>query len=257
MKARSVTLAIAVLALWLVPSASLAQGNSGKTRLTICHIPPGNPDARRTMTVPEPAWGAHESHGDTLGPCDGYSERYDDGYGAEPKRAKKAKKKKGKKEYRSGSDRGDADDEIEADDRADEREEIDEADSESAAEEVDENDERGRRERRRAERHERRSRDRSQAPTDAGQTEEGAAPDDAGDEEVGDEETGDAGSGTVDAREAEDDTAREPRAGGRGKRGAKLDAQTDDPGEEERGFFRGMRQFFGFGEDESADESEE
>jgi hypothetical protein len=29
------------------------------------------------------------------------------------------------------------------------------------------------------------------------------------------------------------------------------DRQTDDPGEEERGFLRGMRQFFGFGGDES------
>ena len=72
-----------------------------------------------------------------------------------------------------------------------------------------------------------------------------------GDEEVGDEEAGDAESGTVDAQEAEDRTASEPRAGGRGKRGAKLDAQTADPDEEERGFFRGMRQFFGFGGDES------
>jgi len=104
MRARSVTLAIAALALWLIPSDSPAQGNSGKTRLTICHIPAGNPDARRTMAVPESAWGAHESHGDTLGPCDGYSERYDDEYGADSKRAKKAKKKKGKKEYRGGSD---------------------------------------------------------------------------------------------------------------------------------------------------------
>ena len=32
------------------------------------------------------------------------SERYDDEYGADSKRAKKAKKKKGKKEYRGGSD---------------------------------------------------------------------------------------------------------------------------------------------------------
>jgi hypothetical protein len=251
MKSRSVTLAIAVLVFWLVPSDSLAQGNSGKTRLTICHVPPGNPDARRTMTVPEPAWGAHESHGDTLGPCDGYSERYDDGYGADTKRAKKSKKKRGKKEYRGGSERGDVDDEIEVDDRADEREEIDEAESESEAEEIDETDERGRRERRRADRHERRSRDRSEAATDTSQAEESAASDDASDEEVGDEEAGDAESGTVDAQEAEDRTASEPRAGGRGKRGAKLDAQTADPDEEERGFFRGMRQFFGFGGDES------
>jgi len=246
MKARSVALAIAALALWLIPSDGLAQGNSGKTRLTICHVPPGNPDARRTMTVPESAWGAHESHGDALGPCDGYGERYDDGYGADAKRAKKAKKKKGKKEYRGGSDGDAADDEIEADDRADEREEIDEDDSESEGEEVDETDDRATRKGRRAARRERRSRDRSEAPTDSSQVEEGAASDDTSEVEAGD-----AGSGTVDAQEAEDRTASEPRAGGRGKRGAKLDAETDDPGEEKRGFFRGMRQFFGFGGDES------
>jgi hypothetical protein len=192
MKARSVALAIAALALWLIPSGSLAQGNSGKTSLTICHIPPGNPDVRRTVTVAESAWGAHESHGDTLGPCDGYSERHSDGYGAETKRAKKAKKKKGKKEYRGGSDGDEADDEIEADDRAGEREEIDEADSESEGEEIDEIDETG------------------------------------------------------------EPARREPRAGRRSKRGAPSDGQTaDDTGEEERGFFRGMRQFFGFGGDAS------
>jgi hypothetical protein len=179
MKVRFVALAIAALALWLVPSSSLAQGNSGKTRLTICHVPPGNPDAGRTLTVSESAWGAHQSHGDTMGPCGGYSEQYDEGHGADTKRAKDARKKKGKKERRGGSDADAADGEIEADDRGGDREEFDPAE------------ERAKREQRRAER-------RESGPSDPpdGQT-------------------------------------------------------TDDPDEEKRGFFRGMRQFFGFGGDES------
>jgi hypothetical protein len=191
MKVRFITLAIAALALWLIPSGSLAQGNSGKTRLTICHVPPGNPDARRTLTVSESAWGAHQCHGDTMGPCGGYSDQYDEGHGADTKRAKDAKKKKGKKERRGGSDGDAADDEIEADDRGGEREEIDEADSGSDGKEFDPAAERAKREQRRAAR-------RESGPSDPsdGQT-------------------------------------------------------TDDSGEEKGGFFRGVRQFFGFGGDES------
>jgi hypothetical protein len=40
---------------------------SGK--VTICHIPPGNPAARHTITIDSSAWPAHLAHGDTLGPC--------------------------------------------------------------------------------------------------------------------------------------------------------------------------------------------
>lgn len=38
-------------------------------QLTICHVPPGNPSARHTITIGIPAWPAHEGHGDTCGPC--------------------------------------------------------------------------------------------------------------------------------------------------------------------------------------------
>jgi hypothetical protein len=106
MKVRSTTLAIAALTLWLVPSGAFTQGNSGKFRVTICHIPPGNPDAQRTLTVPESALHGHESHGDVLGPCGVYSEirsdDYGDEFGDEPRRAKKDKKK-GRKEHRGGA----------------------------------------------------------------------------------------------------------------------------------------------------------
>jgi hypothetical protein len=229
MKFRFLTLGIAAFALWLIPSDSPAQERSGKVRLTICHFPPGNPDAGRTMTISESAWGAHESHGDTLGPCGGYHEDYDDHYVDEHKRGKKGKKK-GRKTYRDEYEGEDDDDEIDADDRVAESEEVDAADR------------RARREQRRAERRERRSRNRSEAPADAGEAEGTAASDDAG--EV---EEGDAGSGTVNAQEADQRPARERRAARRSPRGARTGGQTDDSGEEERGFFRGVRQFFGFG----------
>jgi hypothetical protein len=52
-------------------------GGSGKdkgqgTKITICHVPPGNPDNAHTITVGGPAWGGHQHHpGDYLGTCGG------------------------------------------------------------------------------------------------------------------------------------------------------------------------------------------
>jgi hypothetical protein len=40
---------------------------SGK--ITICHIPPGNPKNKKTKTIDASAWPAHQAHGDTMGPC--------------------------------------------------------------------------------------------------------------------------------------------------------------------------------------------
>src|SRR5215216_2185179 len=45
--------------------------NGGVDHVVICHVPPGNPDNKHTITVGEPAVDAHvENHGDALGPCD-------------------------------------------------------------------------------------------------------------------------------------------------------------------------------------------
>ena len=44
---------------------------SSDDKVTICHIPPGNPDNAHTLSVGAPAVAAHLAHGDTLGPCDG------------------------------------------------------------------------------------------------------------------------------------------------------------------------------------------
>ncbi|MCE9669205.1 hypothetical protein LY474_15445 [Myxococcus stipitatus] len=40
-------------------------------KVTLCHIPPGNPANAHTITVGAPALKAHVKHGDTLGACDG------------------------------------------------------------------------------------------------------------------------------------------------------------------------------------------
>ncbi|MDF0682423.1 MAG: hypothetical protein P0116_15815 [Candidatus Nitrosocosmicus sp.] len=37
--------------------------------LTLCHMPPGNPENSQTITVPISAVPAHLAHGDTIGPC--------------------------------------------------------------------------------------------------------------------------------------------------------------------------------------------
>jgi hypothetical protein len=42
---------------------------SSDGQITICHRPPGNPQAAQTITVPQAALQAHLNHGDTLGPC--------------------------------------------------------------------------------------------------------------------------------------------------------------------------------------------
>lgn len=50
------------------------EGEEGKDQeakqVTICHRPPGNPDNEHTITIGEPAWQAHEGHGDHKGACE-------------------------------------------------------------------------------------------------------------------------------------------------------------------------------------------
>ena len=41
----------------------------GEAQVTICHIPPGNPSKKKTITIGSSAWPAHQAHGDTEGAC--------------------------------------------------------------------------------------------------------------------------------------------------------------------------------------------
>lgn len=49
--------------------AKINQLMAGENKITICHYPSGNADARHTIVINESAWPAHLAHGDTLGPC--------------------------------------------------------------------------------------------------------------------------------------------------------------------------------------------
>ena len=51
-------------------SSSSSADTQYEEKVTICHIPPGNPSNAQTMRVPESAVDAHLGHGDTLGPCE-------------------------------------------------------------------------------------------------------------------------------------------------------------------------------------------
>ena len=44
-------------------------GTTAETQVTICHIPPGNPSHKVTITIGSSAWPAHQAHGDTMGAC--------------------------------------------------------------------------------------------------------------------------------------------------------------------------------------------
>jgi hypothetical protein len=37
--------------------------------ITICHVPPGNPNAKQTIRISPAAWPAHQAHGDSCGSC--------------------------------------------------------------------------------------------------------------------------------------------------------------------------------------------
>jgi len=52
-------------------NSSNANGNSNQEeeKITICHIPPGNPNNPETIEIPASAWPAHQAHGDVLGAC--------------------------------------------------------------------------------------------------------------------------------------------------------------------------------------------
>jgi len=50
-------------------SSSSSANDQYEEKVTICHIPPGNPSNAHTIRVGESAVPAHLGHGDSLGPC--------------------------------------------------------------------------------------------------------------------------------------------------------------------------------------------
>jgi hypothetical protein len=55
--------------LLLLLGTSVAWG--GGPKVTICHVPPGNPSNAHTITISQSAIPAHLAHGDRLGSCAG------------------------------------------------------------------------------------------------------------------------------------------------------------------------------------------
>lgn len=51
------------------PTTTSPTDPTAEQQVTICHVPPGNPSKRRTITIGASAWPAHQAHGDTEGAC--------------------------------------------------------------------------------------------------------------------------------------------------------------------------------------------
>jgi len=67
------SLAIAIFSIASIsPSTAQGGGGNNQDKVTICHIPPGNPDNPQTISVAPQAVPAHLAHGDSLGPCVGF-----------------------------------------------------------------------------------------------------------------------------------------------------------------------------------------
>lgn len=64
---------------------------AGQDKVTICHVPPGNPSNAHTIRVGAPAVAAHLAHGDSLGACAGEAELPEE---EKPKHEKPKKPKK-------------------------------------------------------------------------------------------------------------------------------------------------------------------
>lgn len=54
-----------------VTSMALPAQTARDPKVTICHVPPGNPENAHEITVAQASLKAHFPHGDTLGTCEG------------------------------------------------------------------------------------------------------------------------------------------------------------------------------------------
>jgi hypothetical protein len=59
----------AVFAVAGLGAVAAGQTAAGTVKVTICHVPPGNPGNAHTITVGSEAVSAHMAHGDSVGVC--------------------------------------------------------------------------------------------------------------------------------------------------------------------------------------------
>lgn len=69
MKNFILTLVVALAISFIFISSTTEKQDKGE-KITICHIPPGNPENAHTIRVSINALEAHLNHGDTIGSCD-------------------------------------------------------------------------------------------------------------------------------------------------------------------------------------------
>ncbi len=62
-------LLLGIIAVSFMFTSNTKDNEQAGEKITICHIPPGNPDNAHSITIDVHAWPAHEAHGDVIGDC--------------------------------------------------------------------------------------------------------------------------------------------------------------------------------------------
>lgn len=68
---KKLTLVFTLCVAFVLSITSTAKNDAQGEKITICHIPPGNPDNAHAITVSINAMEAHLAHGDSIGDCGG------------------------------------------------------------------------------------------------------------------------------------------------------------------------------------------
>ena len=61
---------VLIFSIFTIPGFSQMAQAAPEPKITICHLPPGNPENIQTITVGESAVQAHLDHGDEFGDCE-------------------------------------------------------------------------------------------------------------------------------------------------------------------------------------------
>ncbi|MGB1269448.1 MAG: hypothetical protein ACPG45_06895 [Flavobacteriaceae bacterium] len=72
-----------ILLLGIILTAFIVTSNTkdneqSNEKITICHIPPGNPENAHSIEISVHAWPAHQAHGDVIGNCSDFEREQED-----------------------------------------------------------------------------------------------------------------------------------------------------------------------------------
>jgi hypothetical protein len=62
-------LLLGIITISFVFTSNTKDNEQAGDKITICHIPPGNPENAHSIEIDIHAWPAHEAHGDVIGDC--------------------------------------------------------------------------------------------------------------------------------------------------------------------------------------------